>query len=255
MKEGDIITRHEAESVLPATEQVGIIDPSKIVEIAKKVSQYVESQNLSVVIQGNKYVMVEGWQFAGVLIGLHVVTDSVTDISPKPPVQKTWKWTQKYGSRSVEKTYTSDVWEFEAVAELKDVNGNVRARGFASCTNDEHGKHEFNKNAVRSMAQTRAIGKAGRSSLAWLIKAAGYNPTPAEEMQEVQEIEQNPPAEMKIKELPEDVQFEIDAATDYKHLRKWADQMTDYKGNQVFLQAVYKRLKELGDPKILRHGQ
>ena len=33
-----------------------------------------------------------------------------------------------------------------------------------------------------SMAQTRAIGKAYRNCLAWIIRAAGYEPTPAEEM-------------------------------------------------------------------------
>lgn len=33
-----------------------------------------------------------------------------------------------------------------------------------------------------SMAQTRAIGKAYRNILAWIIRAAGYEPTPAEEM-------------------------------------------------------------------------
>jgi hypothetical protein len=32
------------------------------------------------------------------------------------------------------------------------------------------------------MAQTRAIGKAYRNCLAWIIRAAGYEPTPAEEM-------------------------------------------------------------------------
>lgn len=33
-----------------------------------------------------------------------------------------------------------------------------------------------------SMAQTRATGKAFRNVLAWAIRAAGYEPTPAEEM-------------------------------------------------------------------------
>ena len=32
------------------------------------------------------------------------------------------------------------------------------------------------------MAQTRAISKAYRNILAWIIRAAGYEPTPAEEM-------------------------------------------------------------------------
>jgi hypothetical protein len=40
------------------------------------------------------------------------------------------------------------------------------------------------------MAQTRAIGKAYRNILAWIIRAAGYEPTPAEEMDYL-----SPPAE------------------------------------------------------------
>ena len=37
------------------------------------------------------------------------------------------------------------------------------------------------------MAQTRAVGKAFRNQLAWLMKAAGFEATPAEEMDFVHE--------------------------------------------------------------------
>ena len=54
--------------------------------------------------------------------------------------------------------------------------------GFAICSNRENGKRHYQEFAIASMAQTRAIGKAYRNILAWIIRAAGYEPTPAEEM-------------------------------------------------------------------------
>lgn len=36
--------------------------------------------------------------------------------------------------------------------------------------------------SVYSMAQTRALGKAYRMALSWIVKMADYEPTPAEEM-------------------------------------------------------------------------
>ena len=54
--------------------------------------------------------------------------------------------------------------------------------GFAVCSNKESGKKFYQEFAIMSMAQTRAIGKAYRNCLAWIIRAAGYEPTPAEEM-------------------------------------------------------------------------
>jgi hypothetical protein len=58
----------------------------------------------------------------------------------------------------------------------------VVGAGFAICSNKEQGKKFYQEFAIASMAQTRAIGKAYRNILAWIIRAAGYEPTPAEEM-------------------------------------------------------------------------
>src|SRR5678816_2244550 len=38
---------------------------------------------------------------------------------------------------------------------------------------------------LRSMAQTRAASKALRNALAWVVVLAGYRPTPAEELPQV----------------------------------------------------------------------
>ena len=55
----------------------------------------------------------------------------------------------------------------------------------AICTNKEPGKTNFDEYAVASMAQTRAVGKAFRLKIGWLLKIAGYETTPAEEMDTV----------------------------------------------------------------------
>jgi hypothetical protein len=54
-------------------------------------------------------------------------------------------------------------------------------RGIAICSNKEAIKRNFEEYAIASMAQTRAEGKAYRMLLSWLISAAGYETTPAEE--------------------------------------------------------------------------
>jgi hypothetical protein len=74
-------------------------------------------------------------------------------------------------------------FKYTAKAVFKDPKtGNIVGQGFAMCTNEEVKKHSFEEYAIMSHAQTRAIGKAGRMAFAFVIKAAGYQPTPAEEM-------------------------------------------------------------------------
>jgi hypothetical protein len=67
-------------------------------------------------------------------------------------------------------------------------DGQIVGGGFAVCSNKEQGKKFFQEYAIASMAQTRAIGKAYRNLLAWIIRAAGYEPTPAEEMEAVADV-------------------------------------------------------------------
>ena len=55
----------------------------------------------------------------------------------------------------------------------------VLSRAFAIAERNDRQK---DRPSVYSMAQTRALGKAYRMALSWIIKMAGYEPTPAEEM-------------------------------------------------------------------------
>lgn len=58
---------------------------------------------------------------------------------------------------------------------------------------DKYGKPIWStrpRYARRSMAQTRATGKACRLTFSWIMSLAGYEPTPAEEMTPIIEAEQ-----------------------------------------------------------------
>jgi site-specific recombinase XerC len=60
------------------------------------------------------------------------------------------------------------------------------------------------------MAQTRAIGKAYRNLLAWLMKAAGFEATPAEEM-DFAPKDETPTKKPKVVEVvAEEIATEVD---------------------------------------------
>lgn len=93
-----------------------------------------------------------------------------------------------------------DVAGFEAVAELRNSRGELVSTAEAMCLNDEERwrsrtKYEWRGDEqvkvgeeavplfqLRSMAQTRAISRVHANALRWVVVLAGYNPTPAEEV-------------------------------------------------------------------------
>jgi len=136
-----------------------INNPSQMSAMAIILKQHILKNNLYTNIAGKNYVHVEGWQFAGGLLGTLPRVKSVENISTEQEVK--WK------------------------AEVEIVNvatGNIISTGFAVCSNKEAKKKSFDEYAILSMAQTRAIGKAYRNVIGWVIKLAGYEATPSEEM-------------------------------------------------------------------------
>jgi hypothetical protein len=97
--------------------------------------------------------------------------------------------------------------------------------GIAICSNKEGSKKFFDEYAILSMAQTRAVGKAFRNQLAWLMKAAGFEATPAEEMDFVHE-EKKPsrPVQEVVAEIleeepsREEIMMEVAKCTKVKQL-------------------------------------
>lgn len=153
MSEGEIV---KVENVSLGSLQV---DPKSVVsratEIAKELGDVIEKRKLYATIQGKKFVTVEGWSTLGALLG----------VLP----------------REVETKRLEDGGYESTVELIRASDQAVIGKASAIVSMDEvWGKRlEY---ARRSMAQTRATGKAYRLGFSWIVKLAGYEPTPAEEM-------------------------------------------------------------------------
>lgn len=143
--------------------------PVQMVSMAQTLKKHVVDQKLYTPILGKNYVQVEGWEFAGGLLGLYPRVSAVENLSTEHEIK--WK---------------ADV-EIVRLAD-KEVVG----RGFAVCSNKESKKKSFDEYAILSMAQTRAIGKSYRNIIGWVMKMAGYEATPSEEMAKMGEVVPTP---------------------------------------------------------------
>jgi len=133
--------------------------PNEALQVASTLQTFVTERKLTANIQGKNYPLVEAWQFAGSQLGLIPVIREVKNLS------------------------TDTELKYEAMVEvIRLTDSVVLSRGYAVCSNKENSKRRFDEYAIASMAQTRAVGKAYRNILAWLMKAAGFEATPAEEM-------------------------------------------------------------------------
>lgn len=138
-------------------------------EMAEALADVIERQRLTVGIQGRKYVKVEGWTTLGVMLG----------VVPR-----------EVGTVESNGIYTA------TVELVRIVDQGVISRASAECGSDDeldrYGKPVWANRpryARRSMAQTRATGKACRLAFSWIMALAGYEPTPAEEMPDTRQDE------------------------------------------------------------------
>lgn len=145
--------------------------PVQMIGMAQVLKKHVTDQRLYTNISGKNYVQVEGWQFAGGLMGLYPRIKSVENLSNGNEIK--WK---------------TDV-EVVRIADDK-----VVGQGFALCSNKEMKKKSFDEYAILSMSQTRAIGKAYRNLIGWVMKMSGYEATPSEEMANMGGVVNTPPA-------------------------------------------------------------
>jgi len=157
-----------------------IAAPSQMAAMAKVLKAHIVNQGLSTVILGKNYVQCEGWQFAGGLMGMAAKIIKVENLSS-----------------GTEKKWRTDV----EIVRLKD---NVSIGfGTAICSNLEGKKKTFDEYAICSMSQTRAIAKAYRNMIGWVIKLAGYESTPGEEMVKMgEQANPQPVAKYQPKQTP-----------------------------------------------------
>jgi len=141
-------------------ESYDIAKSDETLDLAKDLAKFIKENKLSTQVQGKEFVNVEGWQYAGSRLGIVPIVEHVINVS------------------------TDQELKYQAKVTLFDMRSqHTVGAGFAICSNKESGKKFYQEFAIASMAQTRAIGKAYRNILAWIIRAAGYEPTPAEEME------------------------------------------------------------------------
>ena len=143
-------------------------DPVVIVtrasEVVAGLSQVLERQGLTSRIKDKDYVKVEGWTLCGTMLGVFPVVE----------------WT-----RPVE-----GGWEARVEARTKD--GAVVGAAEAECLRSESRWKSADDYSIRSMAQTRAISKALRAPLGFIVALAGYETTPEDEMVREERQEQRP---------------------------------------------------------------
>jgi hypothetical protein len=130
----------------------------KATEIATALNRIIEDKELFTEVRpGQKHVHVEGWETLGALTGIMA----------------------REAPKGVEKIPGG----FQAHVELvRTRDGLVIGGASAICTADEKNWQSKPAYQLYSMALTRAVGKAYRISLSWVMTLAGYEVCPWEEM-------------------------------------------------------------------------
>jgi len=160
IRRGDNVTTDLATIIAPPSLAISPDQFRDELEIAKTkaaiLQEIVEDQDLYTIIQGKKHLHVEAWKTIG----------------------------KGYGySPQIEWTRPIETGGWEARCIFTDLNGEQVGSGEAECGTYGDGPWVDRASyAQRSMAQTRAISRAGRNCLDWVVVLAGYSATPFEEM-------------------------------------------------------------------------
>lgn len=187
---GEILTPDIDRSLVFGTQDpAGII--KKATDIANQLADIVEKAKLYSMIKDKKYVRAEGWTTMAAMLGVF------------PSVEKC----EKLERAPTEIAYAS-------VVVLKHLSGAIVGRGEAICSSAERSWGGRDEYAIKSMSQTRALGKACRISFSWIMALSGYEVTPFEEMGNDQPerkvampkaletvIQEKPPTEIKPRGL------------------------------------------------------
>jgi hypothetical protein len=138
----------------------------EITAVAQVLKSVIEQNHLAVNISGRQYVRVEGWTLIA-------------------PLLKAWpKGAPK--TRPLINEWCAEHYPapcgYESEIELARPDGSSVGGGVAECSRHERTWAKRDDYAIKSMSQTRAVGKAYRMSFGFVMVAAGYEATPAEEM-------------------------------------------------------------------------
>lgn len=201
----------------PLTPSYELINKDSLLALSKELSTLIKEKGLSSNIQGKQFVNVEGWAYSGAALGLMPIITDVQDLSKENEIK------------------------YSATCEVKNIiTGQVVSVGYAICSNKERTKKSFEEYAICSMAQTRAEGKAYRLLLGWLMKAAGFEATPAEEM----DLGNSAPPYLKKHDTEENLKISIEFCESLQELKQLyemnAKMIQERKLNDLFTEAKNK---------------
>lgn len=165
MPQEEIIDVEVVEEALPpavrethAVNLFGDATPATVIErateAANALAAVIEDKRLYKQIGQKKHVYVEGWTLLGSMLGVFPIVE----------------WTRQ----------TEDGWEARVVA--KTMGGMEIGAAEGMCSRKEQTWKNRDDFAIRSMAQTRAVSKALRHPLGFIMTLAGYEATPESEM-------------------------------------------------------------------------
>ena len=151
-QDGEVVTPRAPMTLFGTDDPAAVVDRASTVATA--LASVIKERKLSSKISGKDHVNVEGWTLLGSMLGVFAEVE----------------WSRPLDNG----------WEARAVA--RTLNGNVVGAAEAMCTTGEYRWGKADPYAVRSMAQTRAVSKALRLPLGFIMHLAGYSATPAEEL-------------------------------------------------------------------------
>lgn len=151
---------------IPMSAKVGVAT-----NVANTLAPLVRDQGLTVkgLNRNNseaEYVTVEGWEVLGTMLGIVPVTTIINEMKNDK-------------GRTIGYVARATLYQNPIIKNDEIVGGTVIARAEAQADRSGFQKDLF---AIASMAQTRALGKAYRMGLSWVMKMAGFEGTFAEDM-------------------------------------------------------------------------
>ena len=150
---GELVPTEHHTTLFQTNDPVEVLDHAR--RMADALKGALDGGGMTMRIGRSEHVLIDGWQTLGSMLG----------VSP----YVVW-------SRPLENGHG-----WEARAEARTVDGRVVGSGEAMVTRDERNWKRADEYAIRSMAQTRAMSKALRGPLGFVVTLAGRDATPAEE--------------------------------------------------------------------------
>lgn len=250
------------------SESLSLSNPGHILEFSSVLKHYIKENSLTERILNKDYVLVKGWQFAALNFGLsplphepkqHNSGDSITSLMDYAKVYKTNAEKLKVfhatldgdniSKQMIDRAVRTEIMPYYKYSCKCDVisiiTGMIISSGSSVCTNLEVKKRTAEEFVIASMSQTRAIGKSIRNVLGFVMEAAGFESTPAEDMVDPVESEIQPNLDEKkelvkmvVKKIPK-IET-IDQLTEfYRGLDEWL------RKNNDILSALKSRKTEL----------